>query len=501
MYMTSYPSSFGDMYGGDSDSDTDNSLNEFEVKSTPTKDEDETKDKPTIEIKEDDDKPKDEDGTEDNADAVKADTKEDAKEDGDDAKEDGDEEDGSESGDDTEKTALVSEPPTSTTSVTFDALYDILMKDDLVESLKNKSDIIKENMKVLVVGASPEYIKYQPNRDHNGFVLSNDKKQEINTLYKTETCRAFLQHVNVPSINKNITLSASKYKEIFKTCVATDTPGILQKLKSDGLLPSDGEDSVEITMNFLLPNTPYVELLFEEHSDGSGNILNLTGDNMDTTFNFFKCKALSVDDTTPKKIYLSSVLNLLAECGVKHISVINLASNVEDKTNIQVISPSKGDDSSEEEDETKDEEDKDEDEDEDETKDEEEDKDETKDEDKDKDETKDEDKDKDETKEEEDKDETKDEESDDGSVDDLTAESKSTTGKSTESEVEQKEGNENDSDDEQPPKIKIDNTEMKTEGIEDLTEKKGAIGGKKTRKHLKLKAMFKKTRSHEKKKV
>jgi hypothetical protein len=228
-----------------------------------------------------------------------------------------------------------------TNAVTFDNLYELESKSELVEQLSKKSDVVKETIKILVLGVKPEYIKYEPNRDVYGFLLSKDQKENINTLYQTNTCRASVQQVNIPSLNTKLTIDTKQYKDIFKTCVTEDAISVLQKLKSNNQIPSEGDNSVENTMCFTSANTPYLELLLIEQSDDSGKIVVLIGDDMESSFNFFKCKSLMVDDTMPKKVYLSSVLNVLAESGAEHITLINLSSNSDGKSNVNIVGPSK----------------------------------------------------------------------------------------------------------------------------------------------------------------
>ena len=241
--------------------------------------------------------------------------------------------------------------PTTTEAVTFDELYNTESREELVNGLK-KSDLVKPAIKILVVGVSPEYIKFEPTRDVFGFLMSKDQK-ERSGMYQTNTCTAAIQHVNVPSLNTKLTVDENKIQDIFSAAVAEDAAGIMQKLKSDGLVTLDGDQNTTVT---IAPSTPYLEILFTESKEDGGMVHILTGDKMTNAFNFMKCKSLLVDDTAPKKVYLSSILNTLADSGAENIAIVNLSSNSDNSTNMMSLGPSNEPTASDDEDTTTDEE-------------------------------------------------------------------------------------------------------------------------------------------------
>ena len=224
--------------------------------------------------------------------------------------------------------------PATTEAVTFDELYNTESREELVNSLK-KSDLVKPAIKILVVGVSPEYIKFEPTRDVFGFLMSKDQK-ERSGMYQTNTCTAAIQHVNVPSLNTKLTVDENKIQDIFSAAVAEDAASIMQKLKSDGLVTLDGDQNTTVS---IAPSTPYLEMLFTESKEDGGMVHILTGDKMTNAFNFMKCKSLLVDDTAPKKVYLSSILNTLADSGAENIAIVNLSSNSENTTNVMSLGP------------------------------------------------------------------------------------------------------------------------------------------------------------------
>lgn len=241
--------------------------------------------------------------------------------------------------------------PATAEAVTFDELYNTESREELVNGLK-KSDLVKPAIKILVVGVSPEYIKFEPTRDVFGFLMSKDQK-ERSGMYQTNTCTAAIQHVNVPSLNTKLTLDENKLQDIFAAAVAEDAASIMQKLKSDGLVTLDGDKNTTVS---IAPSTPYLEMLFTESKEGGGMVHILAGDKMTNAFNFMKCKSLLVDDTSPKKVYLSSILNSLADSGAENIAIVNLSSNSDNSTNVMSLGPSNEPTASDDEDTTSDEE-------------------------------------------------------------------------------------------------------------------------------------------------
>ena len=242
-------------------------------------------------------------------------------------------------------------PPVTTEAVTFDELYNTESRDELVNGLK-KSDLVKPAIKILLVGVSPEYIKFEPTRDVFGFLMSKDQ-QERSGMYQTNTCTAAIQHINVPSLNTKLTVDENKIQDIFAAAVAEDAASVMQKLKSDGLVTLDGDQNTTVS---IAPSTPYLEMLFSETKEDGGMVHILAGDKMTNAFNFLMCKSLLVDDTPPKKIYLSSILNVLADSGAENISIINLSSNSDNTSNMMSLGPNTEPKASEKDDTTSDEE-------------------------------------------------------------------------------------------------------------------------------------------------
>jgi hypothetical protein len=370
------------------------------------------------------------------------------------------------------KDVLFSEAPAENNSTSFEKLYKLESRDKLVSELE-KSNNVTKIIKILIVGVTAEYIKFDTKSDKYGFTMSKDQ-QERDALFQTAVCKASVQHVNVPSLHSKVKVDETNVKRIFDEAVRLDDAvSILQKLKSENLVPSEGDSSAQNTMVFVSPFTPFADILFTEKEEGKGHIAILVGNSIDTTFDFIYCLSLRLNNMAPKKVYLSSILSTLAASGAENIIVVNLALGTEDsKSNMtsimgseddikeEVMEPqAEGEEGQEEEDEGEEGQEK-------------------------------EEEDEGQEKEEEDEGEGEKEEEEEGLE---------TTPEVSEKAETDEEQEEEDEDTNNNPPIKVDTEDMPLTDVEEVKAEEATPvkGGKKTKKkmNLKLKSFFKKTRN------
>jgi hypothetical protein len=224
---------------------------------------------------------------------------------------------------------------------TYEELYNSKSNQELVSNLKDRSDIIKDSIKLILIGVSPEYIKFEPARDVFGFLMSKDQKERT-SIFQTQTCNASIQHVNVPSLNTKLTVDESKYEEIFSTAVNEENPmNLVEALKSNNSIMFENKNAPTNANTSIAPFTPFLEMMLTETKDDNGYVAILAGDKLVNAFNFLRCKTLHLDDSAPKKVYLSSILETLAESGAKNIVVVNLSANTGSTMNMSSSGPAK----------------------------------------------------------------------------------------------------------------------------------------------------------------